>query len=242
MFVNPLTLVRVRAAACVLALGFCAALRAQSPASDLQSLAAIRVAAEQAVLGLVEAGTSGVHLQATALDARLRLPACARPLGTFANPPRQAQSRVIVRVSCATPAWTLNVPVDVKRTHAVLVLRRAVGRGEQLHASDVSIQSQVLPGLVSPFVSRVEDLGGRFTRRPLPAGAPLAAEALAAALLIHRGQAVTLVARSSGFEVRAPGKAMADAGPHQRVRVQNLNSLKIVEGMAETDGVVRISP
>ena len=37
-----------RAAACVLALGFCAALRAQASASDLQSLAAIRVAAEQA--------------------------------------------------------------------------------------------------------------------------------------------------------------------------------------------------
>ena len=63
-----------------------------------------------------------------------------------------------------------------------------------------------------------------------------------AALLIHRGQNVTLAAKASGIEVRAPGLALADASAHQRVRVQNLNSLKIVEGVADTDGVVRVTP
>jgi flagella basal body P-ring formation protein FlgA len=45
----------------------------------------------------------------------------------------------------------------------------------------------------------------------------------------------------AGIEVRAPGLAMADATANQRVRVQNLNSLKIVEGVADTEGVVRVS-
>jgi flagella basal body P-ring formation protein FlgA len=53
---------------------------------------------------------------------------------------------------------------------------------------------------------------------------------------------VTLVAHAAGFEVRAPGKAMADASANQRVRVQNLNSLKIVEGLADNDGTVRVLP
>jgi flagella basal body P-ring formation protein FlgA len=35
---------------------------------------------------------------------------------------------------------------------------------------------------------------------------------------------------------------MGDASARQRVRVQNLNSLKIVEGLAETENVVRVSP
>ena len=64
----------------------------------------------------------------------------------------------------------------------------------------------------------------------------MTADALAAALLIHRGQDVTLAAHAGGFEVRAPGLALADAAANQRVRVQNLNSLKIVEGVADTDG------
>jgi flagella basal body P-ring formation protein FlgA len=51
---------------------------------------------------------------------------------------------------------------------------------------------------------------------------------------------VVLAARAGGLEVRAPGIALADAGAEQRVRVRNLNSLKIVEGVADTAGVVRV--
>jgi len=47
---------------------------------------------------------------------------------------------------------------------------------------------------------------------------------------------------AGGIEVRAPGRALADAAASQRLRVQNLASLKIVEGVAETDSVVRVSP
>ena len=35
---------------------------------------------------------------------------------------------------------------------------------------------------------------------------------------------------------------MADAAATQRIRVQNLDSLKVVAGVAESDGVVRVSP
>jgi flagella basal body P-ring formation protein FlgA len=35
---------------------------------------------------------------------------------------------------------------------------------------------------------------------------------------------------------------MTDAAASQRLRVQNLDSLKVVEGVAESDGVVRVSP
>jgi len=122
-----------------------------------------------------------------------------------------------------------------------LVLKRAVGRGETLTAGDVAVQKKVIAGLASPFVTRVEEFSGRLTRRPLPQGTAVTAEALTAALLIHRGQNVTLAAVSNGIEVRAPGLALADAAAHGRVRVQNLNSLKIVEGVADTDSVVRVT-
>ncbi len=36
-----------------------------------------------------------------------------------------------------------------------------------------------------------------------------------------------------GIEIRAPGRALADATASQRLRVQNLESLKVVEGVAE---------
>jgi flagellar basal body P-ring formation protein FlgA len=238
MSVKPLTLFSLVGALLLATLA-----RAQASDAGVQSLAAVRRSAEAAVRRELDPNLPGVELAATELDARLRLPPCATALATGATPIRGSQSRVLVRVGCKSGAiWNVNVPVDIHRKSDVLVLRRAVGRGESIGAGDVTVQSRVLPGVASPFVSRIEDLAGRLTRRPIPEGTAVTADALDAALLIHRGQSVTLLASSQGFEVRAPGLAMADAAAHQRVRVRNLNSLKIVEGVADTDSVVRVTP
>jgi flagella basal body P-ring formation protein FlgA len=208
-----------------------------------QSLAAVRAAAESALRRQIEPAATGVILEAANLDARLRLAACPAPLAVEVALPRGAQSRVLARVACKkTVSWTVNVPVEIHRKADVLVMRRAVGRGENIASADVVVQSRVLPGLTSPYVSRPADLAGRLTRRPIPEGTAITADALDAPLLIHRGQSVILLARAGGLEVRAPGMAMADAAAEQRVRVRNLNSLKIIEGVADTAGVVRVNP
>ena len=224
--------------------------QAQTPApapadtlAGLQSLAAVRSAAERALRRQIDPQLTGVTLTATTLDPRLRLAACPAELETFAQPPRGNQGRAIVRVSCNGGAtWTLNVPVEIRREIDVLVLRRAVTRGEVLGAADVVGQKRQVASLSSPYVGRIAELAGRPTRRPLPEGTPLTAEALSAALLIKRGQTVTLTASTGGIEIRASGRALADASASQRLRVQNLDSLKVVEGVAESDGVVRVSP
>lgn len=243
MFVKRLTLA---AGAWLLSLLMPGAPAAQSAPvqghAGLQSLASIRAAAESGLRLVIDRALPGVELEAMSLDARLRLPACNEKLGSFVAAPRHNQSRVPVRVTCAAPTWTVHVPVEIRRAHPVLVLRRAVPRGERIQPADVSIQERILPGLASPFVSSPDQLVGRLTRRSLPEGIALPADALTAALLIHRGQAVTLVARTEGFEIRAPGRAMADAAAQQRVRVQNLASLKIIEGIADSQGVVRVLP
>jgi flagella basal body P-ring formation protein FlgA len=209
----------------------------------IQPLASIRAAAVSALRAeLGNTINKSVELEAAPLDARLRLPVCAgEPAGT-ATQPRTTQVRAIVRVSCASPLWTLNVPVEMRRRVAVLVLKRPVGRGENIAADAVESQIRLLPGLATPFVGDIADLKGRLTRRPLSAGTAVTAEALTAAFVVHRGQSVMLAANSNGLEVRAPGTALADAAAHQRVRVQNAFSLKIVEGVAESEGIVRVIP
>jgi flagellar basal body P-ring formation protein FlgA len=206
-----------------------------------ESHAVVRESAAQAVRATLGANLRAVTLVPASLDERLRLPACGSKLGTYVPELRANQAKLLVRVSCASPNWYLNVPVEIRRTHDVLVLKRAVGRGQSIEFADVDVQKRELPGLESPFVASAADLKDRLTRRPVPAGTALPADALTAALLIHRGQSVILAAVSNGIEVRAPGLALADAAAHGRVRVQNLNSLKIVEGVADTDNVVRVT-
>src|SRR5882672_8456804 len=149
-----------------------------------QSLPAVRSAAVSALRRQLDPTVTGVILEAAELDARLRLPACPGPLAINAALPRGTQSRVMVRVACKTNVyWSLNVPVDIHRKTDVLVTRRALGRGENIAATDVLLQSRVLPGLTSPYVTRPADLAGRLTRRPIPEGSAVTADALDAALL-----------------------------------------------------------
>jgi flagellar basal body P-ring formation protein FlgA len=241
MPVNSLTLCCLLGAA---SLGFATQANSQSAeAPAAQSLPAVRKAAETSLRRQLDASMTGVILEAAELDSRLRLATCPAPLAVTATLPRGTQSRVLVRVACkGSVNWSLNVPVDIHRETSVLVMRRAVGRGESIAAGDVLVQSRVLPGLTSPYVTRTADLTGRLTRRPIPEGTAVTADALDAALLIHRGQSVILAARAGGLEVRAPGLALADAAAEQRVRVRNLNSLKVIEGVADTAGVVRVNP
>jgi flagella basal body P-ring formation protein FlgA len=243
MPVNSLTLLLLLVLA--LLAGFSRPAHAQGVPSGAatQSLAAVRRAAEGHLRRELDPKMTGVTLEAAELDSRLRVAACTSPLVVTGKLPRGTQARALVRVACNSNVfWTLNVPVEIHRATDVLVLKRAVGRGENIRAEDVLVQSRVLPGLTSPYVSRIADLAARLTRRPIPEGTAVTADALDAPLLIHRGQSVVLTARSGGFEVRAPGMAMADAAAEQRVRVRNLNSLKIVEGVADTAGVVRVNP
>ena len=60
-------------------------------------------------------------------------------------------------------------------------------------------------------------------------------------LVIKHGQEVTLVAAAGGIEVRAAGRALADAASGTRLKVQNLSSLKVVEGVVEGPDVVRVA-
>jgi flagella basal body P-ring formation protein FlgA len=58
--------------------------------------------------------------------------------------------------------------------------------------------------------------------------------------VVQRGQTVTLIASGGGVSVRMAGRAMNDGLVNQRVRVENLSSGKIVEGIARSEQVVEI--
>jgi flagella basal body P-ring formation protein FlgA len=68
----------------------------------------------------------------------------------------------------------------------------------------------------------------------------LSNQQLVASKAVLRGQTVTLVADAGGIMVRMAGRALTDGLVNQRVRVQNLSSGKIVEGIARSEQVVEI--
>jgi flagella basal body P-ring formation protein FlgA len=206
-----------------------------------QSLESIQEAAEEFVRSHLPSNKAKHFVTAAQLDSRLRLQACAAPLEAFAPNPGYLRARTTIGVRCNTvSAWTLYVPVTVEVEVPVLVLRRALARRARVTLADVEPQVRRLPGAASNFISDIATLQGHRLKRSLPAGAALTVDALTPDILVRRGQQVTLIAAVNGVEIRAQGQALTEGSAHERVRVQNVTSLKVVEGVVESDSVVRV--
>lgn len=211
-------------------------------AQEVQSLDAVRATAVTTIRSQLPESPGKYLVTAGALDSRLRLAPCASPLTAVPQSTGNANSRVTVGVHCNSGTlWTVYVPVTIEVELPVLVLQRSLGRDARVDAAEVKIQTKRVPGVAANFVTDASFLQGRHLKRPLTAGVALTTDMLVVDVLVRRGQQVTLLAKSGTIEIRAQGRALADGGLNDRIRVQNLNSLKVVEGVIGDAGTVLIS-
>lgn len=212
-------------------------------AEGVQSLKSVRTAAEGFVRSQMPAGAQGMVITAAELDSRLRLAQCSQALHAALVSGAQLGARMAVGVSCGHGAmWTVYVPVTVESEIPALVLRVPAPRGTHLKLSDVATEKRRVTGLAVGYVTDVDALARNTLIRPLAAGAVLTTDALLPDFIVKRGDAVTLLASVSGIEVRAPGLALADGRDGARIKVQNLGSLKVVEGLVDTTHVIHVTP
>jgi flagellar basal body P-ring formation protein FlgA len=211
-------------------------------ASRIEPPESIRAAAEAFVKSQLPQEASVASVTAGALDSRLRLVRCTGGLRPQLPAGAALQSRTVIGVACAGPVhWTVYVPVTVESRISVLVLKHPVPRDARLTIEDVTVETRKVTGLSTAFLTAVTDLEARTVQRPLPMGTTLTIDMFKPDLVIKHGQEVTLVAAAGGIEVRATGRALADAAGGTRLKVQNLSSLKVVEGVVEGPDLVRVA-
>lgn len=236
------TKIRHIATAVALCLAMNSALADDAP-QGAQSIESIRKAAQVFVQSRIPGQPNTVEITVGNLDPRLRLVQCAEPLQATLPAGLTFKERVTIAVSCpGAQRWTVYVPVTIATNVTTLILRHAAARGARLSAEDIEVQVQKVPGTSASYLTDVSQLKGRTLRRSLGAGSVLMADVMLDDAVIKRGQQVTLLAASGGFEVRAPGRALSDAPAAGRVRVQNLTSQAIVEGVVENGSVIRVTP
>lgn len=200
----------------------------------------INQAAESAVRALASPNAGRLALSAAPLDPRLRLPPCDQPLHAFL-PDGQVRRQTTVGVRCEGKVrWTIYTSITVESEMAVLVARYALPRDAALTAADFQLLTRRVPGLSSAYLADAAALAGQRLARPLRAGEPLATDALAPAPVVHRGQQVVLLARTRGVDVRMAGVALSDGRASDHIRVQNMSSQRVVEGIVRADGVVEV--
>lgn len=185
---------------------------------------------------------AGTQVEATALDERLRLPACSKSPAAFMPQGNNGRGAMTVGVRCEGPvAWTLYIPVRISQNLQVLVLTRSLNRGEVITPDMLSLQVRDTATLPYGYLSDLTAVTGKTLKRPMIAGSVLSPDAMEAQRIIKRGQLVTVYSRVGGLEVRAQATALSDAGQGERLRVENKSSHRVVEGVVRSADSIEVA-
>lgn len=212
-------------------------------AGPIQPLGSIGAAATDFVRSQMPPGQKDIVVTASRLDPRLRFTRCEGPLEASLLSGARLQAQASIAVGCRQGAnWTVYVPVTIASRIQVWALRSPQSQGARLGAADVIAETRLVSGLEAGYVTDAAQLSRSTLRHPLPAGAVLMSQDLLPDFMVRQGEQVTLVAAVAGIQVRAAGVALQDGRYGALIRVQNVSSSKVVQGVVETNRVVDVTP
>jgi flagellar basal body P-ring formation protein FlgA len=222
-----------------------AAVPATTPVSvavsdDLQDISQLEALAKSEAAAQLPPLTERQRFLVSPIQPYLKLERCNQPVGAVASA-HHMRDRIMIELRCqnAKP-WHLYVQVRIIGTSSAVVAAHAIVVGSVLKATDLRVEQHDVSELPPGFLDDPAIAVGLTASRPISGGAFLTNQQLVAAKAVQRGQSVTLVADSGGMSVRMAGKALSDGLINQRVRVENLSSGKIVEGIARSEQIVEI--
>ena len=210
-------------------------------AASWQSLDEIANTAESFLLERIGNATDNTSVEAGMLDRRLKLAECSQSLTGFLRPGTKIGPRTVVGVRCeGAKPWKIYVPVVMSVRTQVWVARQPLPRGHLLRREDLVADTRDVARMTAGYVSDPNRLVGQRLRSSILAGRVLTLKLLEANDIVSRGQTVTLTVSAGGVAIRMTGKALMDGALNQRIRVENLNSGRVVEGIVRSPEIVEI--
>ena len=180
-------------------------------------------------------------VKAGSLDPRHRLPLCDQPLDAFLRRGTEISARTIVGVRCqGTKPWAVYVPVNVFVTARVYTARQTLPRNHLLTEADIRIDERDVSRTVAGYMSNKDQLIGQRLKQQIIAGRIITPAMLQADFIVRRGQSVTLIAAGGGINIKMSGKALKDGALGQRIRVENSETGRIVEGIVRSPELVEV--
>ncbi len=214
---------------------------ASAPSGELQDTSQLEALARSAAQRELPALTDKQRLAVGPLQQRLQLERCDSALKSSVAPGLRIAGRVVIELRCdGRSAWHIYVPVRVVGTSQAVIAARAIVAGSVLTAKDLSVEQRDVSSLPPGYLDDPAIAIGLTASRGVSGGAVLTNQQLLGTKAVQRGQTVTLIASIDGMSVRMSGRALSDGLVNQRIKVENLSSGKIVEGIARSEQIVEI--
>jgi len=177
-----------------------------------------------------------------ALDPRLRLAACDKPLTLAQQGDPTPIGRLSVKVRCeGSSPWTIFVPAQVKLYRPVVIALQPLLRGTLLDNSNVALVERDVGSLNQGYLTSLDTVLGAKLKRQVMSDQPLAPAFLEQAELVHKGEQVVINARTSSFNIRMQGEALSDGAKDEEIRIRNLSSNRVIRGRVVDQGQVEVA-
>lgn len=210
-------------------------------ADPIQSLDSIEHTAYEYAMEKTQANYDMAQIVIGDLDPRLRLEACDKPLVAYTHQHRLDLGNQTIGVKCTSDKpWSVYVPVLVKLIKPVVVAARALPSKHVLMPTDLVIKRVDIGELTGGYLSEKASVVGQQLKYPVAIGTVISQQTVKPEKIVHRGQMITLIAVAGAMQVKMNGTAMSDAILGQRIQVKNNSSKRVVEGVVDAPGVVRV--
>ncbi len=177
-----------------------------------------------------ESELSDLQIKLNAIDQRLKLTQCAKPLDFEHNNHQRLPGRVMIKVSCrAQQSWSLYVPAAVSWEQNVVVSTRPIARGQEFRDGDLIVQRMRITQPGGQVLSSPDQLLGKASQRRMPAGKAVDWRFVEQAKLVRKGDSVVLVANSGSILVKTEGRALSDGAMGEQIRIENALSKRVVK-------------
>lgn len=211
-------------------------------AAGLHALDTIEQAAYEYALERAQLHHDNPQVIMESLDSRLRLKSCESALEVFTKNDRTTIGNQTIGVKCKLPStWTVYVPVKVKVFKTIVVASRSLSANHIITAGDLKRQTRDMGVLRQGYLIDTKPLIGQQLKYAMSTGSVIHANSIKPQKIVHRGEQILLVASVGNMEVRMNGTALADAQLGQRVKVKNSSSKRVVEGIVEGPGIVKVT-
>jgi len=175
------------------------------------------------------------------LDRRLRLIKCDVPLSVSSTSNINQSAKVSVGVKCSgSKPWSLYVAVNIKKMASLYVTTGPLSRGESINEDNIQQVKRDINKLRNGFYTDKHQILGMIAKRSIRPGTIISSKHLTPPMIIKKGEAVDIIAKTSSLTIRMGGKAMSDGAKGQKIRVKNNSSKKIINAIVLNHGLVKV--
>lgn len=149
------------------------------------------------------------------------------------------EARITLSGDTIGDSWV--VTGTMMETREITVLAADTDRGEAIQKRDLTTVKRRVGTLPQDLIASADDLVGMVPRRPLRAGDPIRISDLAKPILVEKNQIISVVYAAPGITLSMRGRAQSAGSKGETIRVQNLNSKRLVEGIVTGPAQITIT-